>query len=115
MEKRKKSRVVRKLEVKFHSPVEKTAITSDLSESGIFIKTNMGVNSGNIITFKLNLPNSQELNLTGIVTRTVRTMLGLIGETKSGIGVKLMNPPDNYINYVQSIFSGANSLNHPVR
>lgn len=104
MERRKTGRVAKRLEVKFQSPVEKTAITNDLSETGIFIKTNMGVAEGNIINFKVNLPNTQELYLTGTVARSVRTMLGLIGESKSGIGVQLVNPPENYVNYVQSLF-----------
>ncbi|MBI5195753.1 MAG: PilZ domain-containing protein [Nitrospirae bacterium] len=104
MEKRKTGRVAKRLEVKFQSPVEKTAITNDLSETGIFIKTNMGVNDGNIISFKMNLPNTQEIPLTGRVARSVRTMLGLIGESKSGIGVHLVDPPENYVNYVQSLF-----------
>ncbi len=105
MDKRKTGRVAKRLEVKFQSPVEKTAITNDLSETGIFIKTtNMGVTEGSIISFKMNLPNTQEIPLTGRVARSIRTMLGLIGESKSGIGVHLVDPPENYVNYVQSLF-----------
>lgn len=109
MERRKASRVAKKLEVKFQTPVEKTAITNDLSETGMFIKTNMGITSGSVVNFKLNLPNSQELILTGKVTRCVRTMLGLVCESKNGMGIQLIDPPNNYINYVQSLFSCSNS------
>lgn len=103
MERRKSERVVKRLEVKFQTAVENTAITNDLSETGMFINTNKGVPPGSILNIKLNLPNSQELFLTGKVVRSMRSTSGLIGEMKSGMGIQLINPPENYIDYIQSI------------
>jgi Tfp pilus assembly protein PilZ len=103
MEKRCENRVIKRLEVKFQTNVENTAITSDLSESGLFIRTNRGLSSGTVINLKLNLPNTQGLSLTGKVVRSMKSMPGLVGESKSGMGIQLINPPEGYINYVQSI------------
>ncbi|MBI4687731.1 MAG: PilZ domain-containing protein [Nitrospirae bacterium] len=105
MERRKTNRIIKRLEVKFHTGIEKTAITSDLSEAGMFIRTNQGVAPGSIISIKLCLSNSQEIFLSGKVIRSMRTMSGLIGETKSGMGIELVNPPPNYTDYVQSILA----------
>ena len=107
MEKRSGDRVIKRLEVKFqvNASVENTAITSDLSESGLFVRTNRGINHGDVINLKLNLPNAQELALVGKVVRSMKSVPGLVGESKSGIGIHLINPPDSYINYVHSIRS----------
>jgi Tfp pilus assembly protein PilZ len=103
MEKRCENRIIKRLEVKFQTEVENTAITSDLSESGLFIRTNRGISPGTVINLKLNLPNAQELALIGKVIRSMKSMPGLIGESKSGMGIHLINPPESYISYVQSI------------
>jgi len=105
MERRKATRVIKRLEVKFHTDVENTAITSNLSESGLFIRTNRGVTPGSILDIKLNLPNAQELFLTGKVVRSMKTTPGLVGNAKSGMGIQLISPPANYIDYVKSLLS----------
>jgi Tfp pilus assembly protein PilZ len=103
MEKRRAQRVIKRLEVKFQTSVEHTAITSDLSENGLFIRTNRGVKPGSVLDLKLNLPNSQELYLSGRVVRSMKSIPGLVGYSKSGMGIELINPPADYINYVGSI------------
>ncbi len=105
MQKREKERIIKRLEVKFQTSVENTAITSNLSESGMFIRTKRGINPGSIIDIKLNLLGSKELFLTGKVIRSKASFPGLLGESKSGIGVSLINPSADYINYVQSLFN----------
>lgn len=105
MEKRQATRIVKRLEVKYQIEVENTAITSDLSEIGIFIRTNRGIEPGSVINIKLNLPNAQELFLEGKVVRSRKILPGLVGESKSGMGIQLINPPDNYINYVHSLLN----------
>ena len=105
MEKRAKERIIKRLEVKFQTNVENTAITSNLSESGIFIRTKRGINPGSILDIKLNLPNTQELILKGKVVRSMTSVSGLVGEAKSGIGVQLISPPSEYISYIQSLLN----------
>ncbi len=104
-EKRKAKRAIKRLEVKFQTAVENTAITSNLSEIGIFIRTNRGVAPGNVLSIKLNLPNLQELFLMGKVVRSMRSVSGLSGEAKSGMGIQLISPPHDYIKYVQSLLN----------
>jgi len=103
MERRGAQRAIKRLEVRFHTNTDNTAITSDLSEIGLFITTNRRVSPGTVIDLKLNLPNAQELALVGKVARSVKSMPGLVGESKSGMGIQLINPPQSYIDYVQSI------------
>ena len=103
MEKRNSPRVIKRLEVKFHTGIENTAITSDLSETGLFIRTNRGSVPGSAIDLKLNLPNSRELFLAGKVIRSMKSMAGLTGNSESGMGIQLINPPHDYLNYIHSI------------
>ncbi len=105
MEKRKSPRLIKRLEIKFQTETENTAITSDLSETGIFVTTNKGIESGNVLNLKLNLPNSQELFLSGKVVRNIKSAPALVGNSKSGMGIQLVDPPLDYLNYVQSIRS----------
>ncbi|MBI4654664.1 MAG: PilZ domain-containing protein [Nitrospirae bacterium] len=105
MEQRKAKRIIKRLEVKFNTGVENTAITSDLSENGMFIRTNRGAEHGSVINIKLNPPNARELFLTGKVVRVSGQCQGLLGGVKSGMGVQLISPPLDYMNYVQSILN----------
>ena len=101
MEKRKSRRVIKRLEVAFNTAVENTAITSDLSESGIFIRTNRGVMPGNILNMKLILPKLREFFLTGKVVRSLKSAPGLVGHSKSGMGIQLISPSNDYKDYIR--------------
>jgi len=103
IEKRKSGRVIKRLEVQYETGVENTAITSDLSETGLFIRTNRIITSENVLRIKLNLPNLQGFSLQGKVVRNKHTAPGLVGEAKSGVGVELVDPPQDYINYIRSL------------
>jgi len=104
MEKRKSPRINKRLEIKFQTATDYTAITNDLSETGLFIRTNKAINPGTIIDLKLNLPNAQELFLTGKIIRNIKALPGIFNPLKSsGLGVQLIDPPDSYISYLNSI------------
>ena len=102
-EKRKAKRISKRLEVKFHSTSENTAITDDLSENGLFITTSKGMEAGNSIDIKLHLPNSEELYIQGRIIRNLKATPGINNGEKVGMGIELINPPQDFINYVQSI------------
>ena len=104
-EKRNAPRIIKRLEVKFQTAVENTAITSDLSESGIFIRTNRGITPGSILNIKLNLPKLKELFLTGKVVRSMKSAPGLVGHTKSGMGIHLISPSDDFKGYVRTLLT----------
>ena len=103
MDKRKSDRIIKRLEIKFQTEAQNTAITSDLSETGIFVTTNKGIEPGNVLNLRLNLPNSQELFFAGRVVRNIKSAPALVGNSKSGMGIQLVDPPLDYLNYVQSI------------
>ena len=102
-EKRIAERIFKRIEVQFQAVEENTAITSNISETGMFIRTNRGLAEGNIVSIKLNLPNSKELEVKGKVVRSLKTISGLMGHSKSGMGIHLISPPAEYIDYVQSL------------
>ena len=104
-EKRKAKRISKRLEVKFHSTSENTAITDDLSENGLFITTSKGMEAGNSIDIKLHLPNSEELYIKGRIIRNTKAAPGNSNGVKVGMGIELINPPSDFINYVQSIIA----------
>jgi Tfp pilus assembly protein PilZ len=103
MEKRKSDRILKRLEVRFHTDVDTTAITNDLSETGIFIRTNSGVETGTSMDLKLNLPNTQEIFLSGKVVRGMTNHPGLVGSSHSGMGVEIINPSPDYREYIRSL------------
>ncbi|RJQ22801.1 MAG: hypothetical protein C4560_01795 [Nitrospiraceae bacterium] len=102
-EKRKDVRVAKRLEVKFHSTSENTAITSDLSENGLFITTCKGVDPGNTIDIRLHLPNSDALCISGKVVRNIKASQDVNGESRKGMGIEIINPPGDFINFIGSL------------
>lgn len=102
-EKRVAERIFKRLEVQFSTVVENTAITSNISETGMFIRTNRGLAEGSTLNIKLNLPDSKELEVKGKVVRSSKTIPGLLGNSKSGMGIHLISPPAEYVGYVQSL------------
>lgn len=102
-EKRRTSRVAKRLEVKFNSSVENTAITSDLSENGMFIATCKGMDPGNTIDIKLHLPSAKALLIRGKVIRNIKAAAGPSQKAQKGMGVELISPPTDYIDYIQSL------------
>ncbi len=103
IEKRSADRIIKRLEVQYETEVENTAITSNISETGLFIRTNRIVALGAILRIKLNLPNLQEFSLRGRVMRSKHTAPGLVGEAKSGLGIQLIEPPQDYIDYIRTL------------
>ena len=104
-EKRRTYRVAKRLEVKFHSTAENTAITNDLSKNGLFITTSKGVDPGNDIDIKLHLPNSDALFIKGRVVRNMKATPGVNNGAHVGMGIELINPPEDFINYMQSLLN----------
>ncbi|MBI5026878.1 MAG: PilZ domain-containing protein [Nitrospirae bacterium] len=103
LEKRNASRVIKRLEVRFQTEVEHIGITSDLSKTGMFIRTNRAVVPGSVIKIKLHLPDAEEVSLFGKVVRAMKSMSGLFRTSKSGMGIHLIDPPQSYTSFVHSI------------
>ena len=60
------------------------SISGDLSESGLFVRTNRGYNVETPIDIELSLPGNRVSFLKGIVRRTIRTPIPTM---KNGMGM----------------------------
>ncbi|MBE0425048.1 MAG: PilZ domain-containing protein [Nitrospirae bacterium] len=77
-------------------------ILSNLSESGLFIRTNRGFAPDTIIDIELIMPDSKVSRLKGVVKRTIRRPVSTI---KNGMGIELIEKDKTYLNFVKS-FTG---------
>jgi hypothetical protein len=92
-------RFTKRLEARFRSGVMSFAgISSNLSESGLFIRTNRGFAPDTIIDIELVMPDGKTSSLKGLVRRTIKTPLS----SKSGMGVELIEKDAAYINFLKS-------------
>jgi hypothetical protein len=92
-------RFTKRLEARFSSGVMSFAgISSNLSESGLFIRTNRGFAPDTIIDIELVMPDGKTSSLKGLVRRTIKTPL----LSKSGMGVELIEKDAAYINFLKS-------------
>ncbi|MBI5026073.1 MAG: PilZ domain-containing protein [Nitrospirae bacterium] len=100
MQPRGAKRVIKRLEIKFYAGgASYTGITSNLSESGLFIRTFRGVVPGSILDMELMLPDGNVLKLSGKVIRTVKTQFR---SEKNGMGIKLIGHPDQYLEFLKT-------------
>jgi Tfp pilus assembly protein PilZ len=101
MEKRKHPRFIKRLETRIG--IDHTSfwsISSDLSESGLFIRTNRGCNVDTAIDIELSLPGNRISFLKGIVRRTIRTPIPIM---KNGMGVEIIEKDETFKDFVKSI------------
>ena len=98
--KRRRQRVTKRLEVKFiSSGISFTGILSNLSEGGLFIRTNHGFTPGTIIDIELVMPDDKISFLKGVVRRTIKIPMSL---NKNGMGVELIEKDAAFINFLKS-------------
>lgn len=93
-------RFTKRLEVRFTSGrLSFTGILSNLSESGLFIRTNRSFAPGTVIDIELVMPDGKKSLLKGNVVRAIKTPLALL---KNGMGVELVEKDATYINFLKS-------------
>jgi len=101
MERRKHPRFIKRLETRIVTDhTSFSSISSDLSESGLFIRTNRGCNVDTPIDIELSLPGNRVSFLKGIVKRTVRTPISTM---KNGMGIEIIEKDETFIDFVKSI------------
>lgn len=101
MEKRIHKRIFKRLEVKFTSDnINRTGITSNLSENGMFVRTRKVLNAGTNLDLELTLPSGEIIKLCGRVARAIITPL----HNKDGMGIELMEIPPNYIEFIKTLY-----------
>jgi hypothetical protein len=101
MDKRRHPRFIKRLTAAFFVDRQRCrGISSDLSESGLFIRTSRGLAVNTAITIELLLPNDKVSLLKGIVRRTIRTPISSI---KNGMGIEITEKDTTFTDFVRSI------------
>lgn len=99
--KRRSTRTIKRLEIAFTARgLTYKGITSNLSREGIFIRTQKGLPPGVIVEVELYLPSGETLKMQGVVKRTIKTQFQ---DIKNGMGIELINPPQIYMEYIDSL------------
>ncbi len=104
MSKRRYKRYTKRLETEFSAAnMTYKGISSDLSEKGLFIRTQHGFVPGTKINIKLLLPDGTISHLKGIVRRTVKTPHRFV---KNGMGIELIETDIHYENFLMEELIG---------
>ena len=97
-------RFTKRLEVTFSSGNQSNkGILSNISENGIFIRTNRGFAPGTTVDIEVMMPDQSISHLKGIVKRTVKTPLTAV---KNGMGVELFQQDEAFLSFVRSYGEG---------
>ncbi|MCE5195077.1 MAG: PilZ domain-containing protein [Nitrospiraceae bacterium] len=97
MAKRESDRRTRRLEVKFkswRSTETYPGTTSDVSESGLFVRTRYGLIPGTFVEVQIYLPDGTMAKVQGQVKRTIKTGISTF---KNGMGILITEKDQNYI------------------
>ena len=92
-------RFTKRLEVKFSSGGDTyKGILSNLSQNGLFIRTNRGFGPGSIVDIELMLPDGTISVLKGIVRWASKTHLAV----KNGMGIELLEKDAAFIDFIKA-------------
>lgn len=101
MSKRRHKRIIRRLQTEFSADgLAFRGVSSDLSKSGLFVRTNKPFPPDTLVDITIHLPGNMLSRLKGSVRRTVKT-----GQTtiKNGMGMEIVESDQNYINFLNGI------------
>mgnify|MGYP001604490218 CR=1 FL=1 len=106
MEKRNKNRHIRRLPVQYgKTGYDHEAFTSNLSPTGLFLRTMAAFPSGTRVQVRLTLPDGRALDLTGAIVWARKTAPQLAESMKSGMGVRLDQAGSAYAAYLEFVKS----------
>lgn len=72
---------------------------SNVSETGLFIRTKRSYKEGSPIDIKITLPDGKVSCIKGVVNRAVTDELGL--SAKNGMGIEITHKDDNYVSFLR--------------
>ena len=107
MEKQQRTRRTKRIEVRF-GPERPTDLgfTIDVSETGLFVKTNTVYPPDTRLVLELSLSDRRVLSLRGRVMWAKRVPPQLARHLrKTGMGVELIDPPSEYLDLVKALSS----------
>ena len=97
-------RFIRRLETEFAAENKNyRGISSDLSVSGLFIRTQHAFAPDTLLDIVIHLPDSADVKLRGRVRRSIKTPVVSI---KNGMGIEILENDSRYVNFVKNIFPG---------
>nr|WP_320048279.1 PilZ domain-containing protein [uncultured Desulfuromonas sp.] len=110
VDKRRKGRIKKRLRILYGKEIpSKVGFTSDVSASGLCIKSFIVYNPGTLILMELVLPNDEIVRLEGRVHWARKVPPNLIRKVKhAGMGVKIINflsGRDSYLEMCQAQFA----------
>jgi hypothetical protein len=93
-------RFTKRLEATFSSGgLSYRGILSNISENGLFIRTNRGFAPGTTVAIEVVMPDNTLIVLKGIVKRTIKTPITTM---KNGMGIELIGSDVKYLSFVKS-------------
>lgn len=103
---RRAERYVKRLEAEF-TGAGKThkGLIGNVSDVGLFIRTNRSFREGSPLDIKVYLPNGNIAQVKGVVRRAIVSETGI--SAKNGMGVELTQTDANYIAFVREMEGGA--------
>jgi len=108
MERRRHKRFTRRLETRFKSGgMNFTGISSNLSETGLFIRTKRSFAPDSVLDIELILPDRRASFLKGIVKWTVKTAISTF---KNGMGVEIIEKDASYADFIKSFTEQAGTF-----
>jgi hypothetical protein len=94
-------RYTKRLEATFSSgALSYRGILSNISDTGIFIRTNRGFAPGSVVDVEILFPDNSVSKLKGIVRRSIKTP---ITTAKNGMGIELTEKDDRFLRFVSSV------------
>ena len=97
-------RFIRRLETEFTAEDKNyRGISSDLSISGLFIRTNHAFVPDTQLDIVIHLPDSTDVKLKGRVRRAIKTP---VVSLKNGMGVEITENDPQYIKFVKAVIPG---------
>ena len=97
-------RFTKRLEATFSSGgLSFRGILSNISENGMFIRTNRGFAPGTTVDIDIVMPDNTIVALKGIVKRTIKTAITTM---KNGMGIELTREDEKYLKFVRSFGGG---------
>ncbi len=95
-------RFTKRLEVSFSAGgMSFKGILSNLSATGLFIRTNRGFAPGTVVDIQLILPDNRISSLRGIVKRTIKVP---VTPARNGMGVELVARDEAFLDFVATYF-----------
>ncbi len=100
-QRRRHKRVIKRLETEFSAGgTDFRGISSDVSASGLFVRTSKPLSPDTILDLTVHLPGNTESRLKGRVRWAAK--VGLLSG-KNGMGIEIIESDQNFVNFVNAL------------